>query len=216
MVFKKRSDLPPSNKAKDMKAKVTLPELGVPYAPKPKPEPAVPKAKAAPPPKDFHGMIPRQDNKKKFPVKKRTSIEPTVMVSGKSDFIFSDNGTVVYKTPAAATKWPHTFRLRVIADYRKPGSQVSVNDLHHLLSRNNDEHLVQGCRFKVVYETPDNIPDIGGHLVKIGKMRLVNVATGEYISLSSENPALRVLMIYSFITREGISGLPKIVICHEQ
>lgn len=196
MVFKRRSDL---GGPKDMpkKAKITLPTLDKPY---------VSKAKA---PMDFKGMLTAKApaGKPKVIVKPRTTVEPVLTAT--SEFVFHDSGVTVYRTPPEVIKWPSDFRMRYLRDWRKPDTILPMHEYHVLTSTNDVKYKVHGVTVRISYEDSSDCPQRGVVMKRIGMMRITRADLGRYVRLTYDNPALRSLVCYSFITGQVIGGLPK-------
>jgi hypothetical protein len=136
--------------------------------------------------------------KKELMIKKRSDLET-------SKWVYRDNGTLSIKTPAAATNWPLDFRKRIVSFYRECGKSIPSRDYNEVFDGNSRVFHIQGVPVTVSYD----FTSLGSTHATVGIIEVHREDTGEYFILSNSNPAMRCLMVYSFLLGERIGGVPK-------
>lgn len=131
-------------------------------------------------------------------IKKRTTLP-------RKPLIYSDQGVLVVKTPAVCTRWPTDFRIKLVADYPKPLLMCSRIDYDQRFGKSDKTiHKVSGHRLQVLHPIED-LPSAGR--VVILRTEVHNVDTKKTAIIAHDNPAMRILMTYHFLTGENIAGL---------
>ena len=169
-------------------------------APKPKPKPK--SAKVAKP-----------DTAK--PATKKVTPHKPIRVKKRgpmtSDYVYLDRGMLVIKTPKPCSRWNQDFRLRIVRDYIEPRTLKTAADFakYHLDNGYQTTiYKVAGHRVRVTNATQplDGNPN---HIVVL-RTDVENVDTGETMFLSHKDPAMRILLVYCFLTGERPGGVPKL------
>ncbi len=136
-----------------------------------------------------------------MPIKKRTKDLTKTRV------FINEKGTLIVRTPAVCTKWDQSFRERVVRDYYAPRTLVNQ---HEYIERYVNTGLVdrvyrvQGNN--LVVKHPFEL--LGPSKVVILRTDIHNLTTDTKLFLAHEDPAMRMLMVYSFLTGEKIGGVP--------
>lgn len=114
-----------------------------------------------------------------------------------------DGDSVVVRTPSSCTSWHNDFRIHIVKDYSAPNTLVNAVESKH---RNTGKvYAIQGQRvsFEQSYRTLQNME---AKLV-VEQTLVVNVGTKKAMELNDPDPAMRILMVYAFLTGEDIPGL---------
>lgn len=142
-----------------------------------------------------------------MPIKRRSrSIDKTTYV-----YIDDKHGLQV-KTPSTCNHWDQAFRLRIVRDHVQPRTLRSLSDHKAALSKiNNPDHVykVSGQRVRVE-NVAEQIQDKG--YIVILRTDVINISTSKRMFLCHTDPAMRMLMVYSFLTGEQIGGVPDLQI----
>lgn len=128
-----------------------------------------------------------------------------------SQYVYLDNGLVVVKTPPACAKWDHNFRLRIIRDYAAPRSLRLTNQFikhYENMGGATATYKIQGVNVQV-HQPYEVVTESPNHVI-VTRTDVVNVDTGSKLFLYHPDPAMRVLMVYCFLTGEMFGGLPKL------
>lgn len=160
--------------------------------------------------------VPRNPEKKDKPKKPVKSGKPLKNVKrrklhpdAKSEYVYPDgHGHLVVKTPRSATKWDHEFRLRIIRDWTKPRTLMRHPQFvqKYMEGLQDAVYKVEGKRLYVRH--PYEI--IEGNNVIVLRTEVVDADTNTAMFLHHNDPAIRVLMVYSFIHDKSIGGVPRI------
>lgn len=129
-----------------------------------------------------------------------------------SKYVYIDGNTLVVRTPAECTMWPSAFRMRIIANYAAPRTMKPVSDYEkHFEAHQSTVYRIGGSKLMVrqPYE------DVGYGRLVILRTEVVNLTTKKVLFLNHDDPAMRALMVYSFIHDETFGGVPKLVIADE-
>lgn len=145
-----------------------------------------------------------------MPIKKRKEIPPAPK---RENYVYTDtDGLIVIKTPPACSRWPQPFRMRIVRDYVPPKTIKTASDYHSHFSDNgyqNETYLVQGK--KLMVRQPIEALDNQTHLIVL-RTEVIDVRDCKAMFLYHEDPAIRSLMVYSFITGETLGGIPRLEI----
>lgn len=140
-----------------------------------------------------------------MPIKKRNA--------DKRNYVFvTPDGGLQIKTPAPCTKWDQEFRLRIVRDYVPPRTLRSIAEHKRLLQTLNNEdktYRIGGKLLRVRHPT-ENI-DQPNYTV-ILRTDVQNLSSGKEMFLRHPDPAMRILMVYTFLTGEDIYGVPDLQI----
>lgn len=141
-----------------------------------------------------------------MPIKKRTAIS-------KDTFVYLDpKGHLQIKTPASCTRWDQSFRLRIVRDYIAPRTLRPIAEHHAatLKSNNGDVVYEVGGKKLRVRHPVDNI-DEKNYLVVL-RTDVQNLTDGTQLFLNHDTPAMRILMVYAYLTGKTIGGVPDLQI----
>lgn len=144
-----------------------------------------------------------------MPIRKRGAPKP----AGKKTYVYvGTNAELIVRTPAACTKWDQKFRERIVRDYVPPRTLRSLAEHERLTHADNNPdriYNVGGKRIRVVHPA-ENI-DQPGYTV-ILRTDIQNLTDGTSLFLCHSDPAMRMLMVYSFITGERYEDVPDLQI----
>lgn len=114
------------------------------------------------------------------------------------------NGSVEIRTPVECTRWDTDFRLRVIRDYLPPKHMI---DKITYRNRFDPAHVytVQGKR--VLFKQPAIVLDNMPNSYVIEKTEVVDLSTARAMFLKHSEPAMRILMVFSFLMEKEFSGI---------
>lgn len=142
-----------------------------------------------------------------MPIKRRSrTIAKTTYV-----YIDDKHGLQV-KTPATCNRWSQAFRLRIVRDHVQPRTLRSRSDHNAALAKTNNQDLiykVAGQTLQVI-NVVEQIKDKA--YIVVLRTDVLNTKTGKRLFLNHADPAMRMLMVYSFITGEQIGGVPDLQI----
>lgn len=129
-----------------------------------------------------------------------------------SDYVYTDGGVLVIKTPPTATRWNNDFRVRIIRDYIAPRTLKLMAEFERSYIDSNIQkeiHTVMGKRVMVNY--PHERMENTRHCVVL-RTDVVNLSEGTKLFLHHEEPAMRVLMVYCFLAKKQLGGVPKLIV----
>jgi hypothetical protein len=145
-----------------------------------------------------------------MPIKRRKELPPAPK---RTNFVYTDDdGLIVVKTPPACSRWPQPFRMRIVRDYVPPKTIKTYTDYEAKFVENgyqDEVYVVQGIKLKV--RQPIEALDNSTHVV-ILRTEIVNIREDKSMFLYHDDPAIRSLMVYSFITGERLGGIPQLQI----
>lgn len=121
-----------------------------------------------------------------------------------SKYVYTDKGILVVKTPPETTKWPHDFRLRIVRDYIAPNKLVRAEELAHAYDP-KEIYSVQGHRV-LFRQSTEEVPRIRG-VVLVKATEVIDLDSKRVMFLSHGDPAMRVLMVYCFLTQMTMWGV---------
>jgi hypothetical protein len=142
----------------------------------------------------------------KMPIKKRTMRVPET----ESKYVYTDQGVLVVRTPAECTKWDNEFRIRIVRDYVPPRTLMLERDYtakHVEGEKQERTYLVADHKLQVNHPTSP-LSDVGKVIVL--RTDILDLTAGKRLFLYHSDPAMRILMIYSFIKSVKIGGVPKL------
>ena len=142
-----------------------------------------------------------------MPIKRRSkTIKKTTYV-----YIDDRHGLQV-KTPPACNRWSQDFRLRIVRDHVAPRTLRSLSDHKTALIRANNQDTIYNVERQALrVVNPVEIIGDKGYIVVL-RTDVVNTTTGKRLFLNHSDPAMRMLMVYSFLTGELIGGVPDLQI----
>lgn len=113
-----------------------------------------------------------------------------------------DTGEVVTRTPAECTSWDNEFRLRVVRDYKAPRTMMETRAIPKYPDK---EYKIQGrqVRFRQIFKELDNFAS----RVVCVRTEIIDVKRKKGMVLTHDEPAMRMLMIYSFLTEKEYGGV---------
>jgi hypothetical protein len=115
-----------------------------------------------------------------------------------------DDGSVEIRTPFDCTKWDNEFRLRIVRDYLPPRTLL---DKHVYRARFDPSTIyrVQGkaVMFNQPVEALDNMPKS----YVVVRTEVVDVSANKAMFLKHSEPAMRMLMVYSFLLGKELAGV---------
>ena len=172
--------------------------------------------------------IPRNPNKPKTTAKKAPPPEPKPKAEPKpapkltklkrrqpmtSKYVYTDGGVLVIKTPAVTGRWDNEFRLRIIRDYKAVRSLTMNNEYQkRYVETGIQQQTYNICGKKVRVEYPtEPLTGTPTHTVVL-RTDVINVTDGTRLFLNHEEPAMRVLMVYCFLTGKTLGGVPKLIV----
>jgi len=128
-----------------------------------------------------------------------------------SEYVYLDGGLIVVKTPKPCAKWNQEFRLRIVRDYVEPKTLKNKTDFERNFVDNGYQtaiYKVAGNRIRVVQPTQD-LDGSPNHTVVL-RTEIENLTTGKKITLKHKDPAMRILIVFCFLTGERPGGVPKL------
>jgi hypothetical protein len=132
---------------------------------------------------------------------------------GKDVYVFIDaTYGLQIKTPAPCIRWDHDFRLRIVRDYVPPKTLRSFSEHKSLTARANNPdttYKVAGKQLQVRHPS-QTITD--KNYVVVLRTDILNLTDGKQLYLCHEDPAMRILMVYSFLTGIVFGGVPDLQI----
>lgn len=135
-------------------------------------------------------------------------IKPRFSTPGTSPYVIKDDktGEFCYRVPAVCVNWPQLFRMRIVRDWFC-GSMVAQQAEAYTRYMTLMPFTVQrhGVQFLV------KLTGAGQRNSRVMVTTLL-IADGrdEALDLYHMNPAVRSLMVYSYLTGERIGGMPKL------
>lgn len=143
-----------------------------------------------------------------MPIRKRSSTKATQKT--KAYVVLNPKGGLIVRTPATCTSWDNNFRQRITAGYTAPKTvrnQRTYEEEYEKQALGHEVYKVAKQKLRVVQpaEYLENSP-----YVIVLRTDVENLTTGKKLFLNHEDPAMRMLMIYVFITGEKISGVPEL------
>lgn len=119
-------------------------------------------------------------------------------------YVYYDNGHLVIKTPATVTGWPDAFRFRIVRDYIPPRTLKSASEYtEHILPLQGTVYKINGAPVKVLQ--PFEALTKERKLVVL-RTEVVNLQTKQAMFLNHDEPAMRMLAVYSFLYNEPVAG----------
>lgn len=115
-------------------------------------------------------------------------------------------GGLIVKTPAVCVNWNNEFRKHIVKRYITPNTLIDIH-MQYLLERETKEPLkVMGKQllFTQKFNTLDNY----ARKVLITTNEVQNLTDKKGLILIGDDPAMRILIVYSFLTGEDIPGVP--------
>lgn len=169
-------------------------------APKPKPaKKAKPAAKRQP---VVTSMYDPPKPKPKLNVPKRKAVS--------SEFVYTEQGVLVVKTPAECTRWSQAFRLRIIRDYISPKTMRSQHEfMRHFVLNGAQDAVYDVAGHKVMVKQPFEQIDQANQVIVL-RTDVHDLTTGRKMFLKHSDPAMRILMVYEFLHQREIGGVPKL------
>jgi hypothetical protein len=115
-----------------------------------------------------------------------------------------EDGSVEIRTPVDCTRWDNEFRLRIVRDYLPPRTMLDK----HVYRGRFDPSVVYHIQGKAVMfnqpvEALENMPK--NYIVV--RSEVIDVAARRAMFLKHSEPAMRMLMVYSFIIGQGLTGV---------
>lgn len=114
------------------------------------------------------------------------------------------DGSVEIRTPVECTKWDTEFRLRIVRDYVPPKTMLDKNT-YRVRFDPSHVYLVQGRR--VLFQQPGVVLDNMPNSVVVTRTEVVDIQANRAMFLKHSEPAMRVLMVYSFVTGKLFDGV---------
>lgn len=143
-----------------------------------------------------------------MPIKKRTSSK--VKENVKTYVFLNPKGGLIVRTPATCTYWDMEFRKRITAGYAKPRSAKLRNS--HV--ENYEKHGLHDAVYSVAgnkLKVQQIVENIGtAAYVVVLRTEVHNLTTGKKLFLNHEDPAMRMLMVYVFLTGDKVPGVPQL------
>ena len=141
-----------------------------------------------------------------MPIRKRT------VYPKRSPFIHYDpkTGEREMRVPGACIKWPQPFRERIIRDWRSPDlAMPEAGAQSYVRYMTMPPFIVQGLssQFHVICGPAKRKPN----LFQCYTYLLVEGLDG-YLYLGEDDPIVRSLQVYSFITKEVVWGLEALIV----
>lgn len=137
-----------------------------------------------------------------MPIKRRLSAR-------RSSYVYTDNGVLVVKTPAACTRWPNDFRLRIVRDYAKPKTLFSASEFEQHFLHNDKQktvYNVEGQRVRVI----NTYKELSSGQVVLLTNEIHRLDIRTKLTFEHPDPAMRILMVYAYLTDASIGGVPKL------
>lgn len=128
-----------------------------------------------------------------------------------SEYVYLDRGLLVVKTPKSCSKWNQDFRLRIVRDYIEPRTLKSKADFEKNYIDNGFQtaiYRVAGYHLRVTQPTY-SLDANPNHLVVL-RTDVENMDTGKTMFLNHKDPAMRILLVYCFLSGERPGGVPKL------
>lgn len=144
------------------------------------------------------------------PMPKLTNVKRRQPMTSK--YVYTDGGVLVIKAPASASKWDNEFRLRIIRDYKAPRTLTMLSEYRNRYQDSGIQeatYKVMGKQLRVVY--PDE-PIVGAAQTVVLRTDVINITDGQRLFLNHEEAAMRVLMVYCFLTGKTLGGVPKLIV----
>lgn len=114
------------------------------------------------------------------------------------------DNSVEIRTPASCTSWDMDFRLRIIRDYLPPNAMLDKNTYHNRFDPSR-VYKVQGKL--VMFQQPATVLENMPNSYVITKTQVIDVAAGRAMFLRHSEPAMRILMVYSFLVEKSFDGV---------
>lgn len=114
------------------------------------------------------------------------------------------DGSVSLHTPSDCTLWDHEFRLRIVRDYLPPRTLVD----RMTYARRFDPktvYVVQGR--KLLFRQPIHEIDDMPSKVLVVRNEVIDVQRKRAFTLKHPEPAMRMLMVYSFVMQTTYAGV---------
>lgn len=166
--------------------------------------------------------IPRNPDKKKKRktyTKKPTPPKPTPTLSKvkrrnpmSSEYVYTDGGVLVIKTPPVATQWDNEFRMRIIRDYTPPRTLKMISEYQQKYEDTDVQKQVFKILGKKVQVHYPHEPITATAQTVVLRTDVVNLTDGKRLFLNHREPAMRVLMVYCFLTETVLGGVPKLIV----
>lgn len=146
-------------------------------------------------------IIPKREVPKPTHIKKRKPM--------KESAVYLDGDVLVVKTPPECTRWPQDFRLRLVRDFR-PNKTIMPASLYIELYADrglqNKIHKIMGRSVRIHNVMEPVAPT---HVVLL-RTEVIDIAAKKAMYLYHDDPAMRILMVYSFLQDKTIAGVPQL------
>lgn len=145
------------------------------------------------------------------PPKPKTAVKIKKRSPMSSKYVYTDQGVLVVRTPAATVKWDNDFRMRIVFHYAAPRTLMPATDYQRKFEQKDFQtktYRVEGNEVGVCQPAEY----LGTSQVVVLRTDVINYTTGKRMFLSHKDPAMRMLMVYCFLRGEVIGGVPKLVI----
>lgn len=135
----------------------------------------------------------------KFSIKKRTPF---------SKYVYLDDSVLVVRTPPECSKWAQDFRLRIVRDYVKPRTMKLLIEFERNFINNGYQEAVYRVMRKSVgvKQAYQGVPD--SSQVIVINTKIIDYDSKQVLYLKHDNPAMRMLMVYAFLTGMQVGGMP--------
>jgi hypothetical protein len=133
--------------------------------------------------------------------------------AAKDRLVYISKGQLVVKTPSECTRWPQELRLQLVRDYIGPRTLMTIANYEKnviLRGYRDTVYKVAGTKIKIghPYET------VGKNQIVVLRTEVINLNIKKAMYLYHSDPAMRILMAWSFITDTPTSGVPKMDVYH--
>jgi hypothetical protein len=127
----------------------------------------------------------------------------------KQSAVYFDGDVLVVKTPQECTMWPQDFRLRLVRDFRPNKTAMTATMYSETYAANGLQskvHRVMGRNVRI-----HNVMEPVGltHVVLL-RTEIIDIAAKKAMYLYHDDPAMRILMVYSFLKELTIAGVPQL------
>lgn len=129
-----------------------------------------------------------------------------------SDYVYTDGGVLVIKTPAVTGKWDSEFRLRIIRDYVAPQTMFMINVYNNRYVNSGIQETIYKIAGKKLQVHYPHEPIVNSANTVVLRTDVINQTDRKRLFLNHDEPAMRVLMVYCFLTGKKIGGVPKLIV----
>lgn len=126
-------------------------------------------------------------------------------------YIYKENGSTVIRTPAECASWHTDLRLRIVTSYFAPHTPLPLSSLENIYAISCPQTQVykaQGRRFYILNPTTKAVRDNGKEYALMLGTFLHDIESRKVLRIVSDNAAMRILFVYSFLTGKRVSALP--------